>query len=80
MLDRADRVFTLCEVKFSREPIRYGEKIRRDLLNKISTFREVTQTKHSINAALVNAGGFAESLQFDHTLVGAVTGDELFAS
>jgi hypothetical protein len=57
LLDRADRVITLCEMKFSESPLPLTVKLERELRRKRSVFLEETGTSKAVHLALVAAMG-----------------------
>lgn len=77
LIDRRDRVITLCEMKFSVTDYiidkDYNEKIR----NKIEAFRHVTNTRKAIQIAFVTTYGVRQN-KYSGVVQGQVTLDDLF--
>ena len=79
LIDRRDRVITLCEMKFSVNDYiidkDYHEKIR----NKIEAFRRMTRTRKAIQVVFVTTYGVKENT-YSSIVQGQVTLDGLFES
>lgn len=77
LIDRRDRVITLCEMKFSVNDYiidkDYNEKIR----NKIEVFRKITNTRKAIQIAFVTTYGVKQN-KYSGVIQGQVTLDDLF--
>lgn len=57
LIDRADRLINLCEMKYSDNIFSIDKKYEGELLNKISCFREETKTDKSVQITLVTSKG-----------------------
>ena len=57
VIDRADRVINLCEMKFSINDFEVNKKYDADLRNKVATFIEETKCRKSIHTTLVTTYG-----------------------
>ena len=62
IIDRADRVINLCEIKFSQEPYvitkEYAQKVR----NRAALFREESRTKKSFVITFITTFGIAQNI------------------
>jgi hypothetical protein len=72
LIDRADHVISVCEVKFTDDPFTITKKYADELRNKLAVFRERTATKKTIQLVFVTSNGlvrnkYAEEL-VDRTL------------
>jgi AAA+ ATPase superfamily predicted ATPase len=76
LLDRADRVVTLCEMKFSESPLAITPKLEQELRRKRSVFLEETRTTKSVHLALVAAMGVQPGSRTD-AVQRIVTGADL---
>ena len=73
LIDRADNVVNICEMKYARGPYVLDRQTRDSLDNKIAALRTVTKTNKSIHLTLVTANGLArtehaQAVQSDITL------------
>ena len=75
IIERADGIINVCEMKYSRADYRQDMKDSRDLINKIDDFVAETKTKKSIQTVLVTTYGlrngghsddFQKVLTMDH--------------
>ena len=78
VLDRADRVVTLCEAKFTRTPFSITDKFIKRLHEKQTIFAEKTGTTRFINWALISAAGVSQREQANHHFTKVITAEDLF--
>ena len=78
LIDRADNVVNVCEMKFSRGLYILDGRTRATLDNVIEAFRMVTKTRKSIHLTLVTASGLART-EHAQAVQSEVTLDDLFA-
>ena len=77
IIDRADRIVNLCEMKFSVSPYVITKDYEQTLRLRMSTFREKTKTSKSLVNTFVTTYGVANGTH--HSIVGSeVTMDALF--
>lgn len=77
LIDRADRVINLCEMKFSEHPYRITEDYERLLRDRMETFRTQTKTTKSLVHTFVTTFGVADGMH--RSIVNSeVTMDGLF--
>ncbi len=57
MIDRADRIINLCEMKFSEGPYTITKDYEYKLRNRMTIFREETKTNKSLVTTLVTTYG-----------------------
>ena len=78
LLDRADNLVNICEMKWSANPFAIDREYDAKLRLKAGTFAEVTQTRKGINMTLVASSGVAENM-YRNAVQSVVTLDDLFA-
>ena len=78
VIDRADNVVDLCEMKCTDSPYRVTDTDMADLKCKCDAYRTVTRTKKSIHTLLVSANG-TEPGMYRNEINCEVTLDALFA-
>ena len=61
MIERADRIVNICEIKYAREEFTIDKEYDRKLRNKIGTFRGVTKTKCAVHITMITANGLAHN-------------------
>lgn len=78
VIDRADDVVSLCEVKFTEAPFAITRKYAADLRNKIAVFRHHTGTRKGIQLVFVTSHGLKDNAYCSELVDRVVTMDELF--
>lgn len=79
VIDRADRVITLCEIKFSNRKYRITKNYALLLQNKIDVFKEITKSNKTIFLAMITPYGL-EVNEYENRLVNqSVILDDLYA-
>ncbi len=61
LIDRKDRVVNVCEMKFSISPFIIDKKYSENLRNKLSEFRQATQTKKALFLTMITTYGIADN-------------------
>lgn len=61
VIDRKDQVINLCEMKFSIHPFTIDKKYSENLRNKLSSFRQVTNTKKALFLTLLTTYGVSQN-------------------
>ena len=61
ILDRNDRIITICEMKFSTQPYAITKAYAEKLQHKIFTFRSETETQKSVFLTLITAHGLVQN-------------------
>lgn len=79
VIDRADNVVNVCEMKFTDKPFEISRKYAAELTEKIETFREVCSVRKSIFLTFVTSTGLVENAQ-RNMVQSEVTLDDLFAN
>ena len=77
VIDRADRVINLCEMKFSINDFEVTKKYDADLRNKVSTFIDETKCRKSIHTTLVTTYGLKRNA-YSGFFQNVITMDDLF--
>lgn len=78
VIERADGITNLCEMKFTDTPFVITADYEAKLLHKASVFREETGTKQAIKSVMVCASGLASTAHTEH-IARVLTLDDLFA-
>jgi hypothetical protein len=65
LINRSDRVITLCEMKYSDSMLTISKKIAQDIRDKRSIFLQETRTKKAINIALITPIGVKRNDYYD---------------
>ena len=61
-IDRNDDAITLCEIKYTNEPLTIDKQYAQELKNKINVFREKMKTRKQIILAILSVNGMIENL------------------
>ena len=77
LLDRADNVINLCEMKYSSGPFAIDKAMDADLAAKVETFRAVSKTQKAIRLTFVTSRGLARN-SYWNDVQSEVTLDDLF--
>lgn len=77
VIDRADRVINLCEMKYSINDFEITKKYDTDLRNKVAIFIEETKCKKSIHTTLVTTYGLKRNA-YSGFFQNVITMDDLF--
>ena len=77
LIDRNDRVITICEMKFSEKPFVIDKQYDEELRNKIGTFKFVTRTKKAVQLVMVTTYGVKQNM-YSSIIQTQVTMDDLF--
>ena len=78
LIERADRIINLCEMKFSVKPYRISEDYEQVLRNRMEIFQTKTKTTKSLVHTFVTTFGIANGPH--RSIVGSeVTMNDLFA-
>ena len=77
LIDRADNVIDLCEMKFTEDSFVISKSFRDNMVNKRELFRERTKTRKAVATLLISANGVKRN-EYSGTVQHIITGDELF--
>ena len=77
IIDRKDQVVNLCEMKFSENPFAINKKYSDNLLNKKSTFKEVTKTSKAVFITMITTHGLKQN-KYSYLAQNSITMNELF--
>jgi uncharacterized protein len=61
IIDRSDRIITICEMKFSTQPFVVTKEYADKLQHKIFTFKSETETRKSVFLTMVTAHGLVQN-------------------
>lgn len=78
LLDRADQVVDLCEMKFTSGRYIMKKDESEALENRVEAFKAVTKTQKTIRRVLISANGVEEN-QYSRRVANVVVLDDLFA-
>jgi uncharacterized protein len=78
VIDRADRVINICEMKFSTDIFAISKSYAEDLKKKTRVFKAVTKTKKAIHLILITTYGVAKNNYSDTMVQHELTMDVLF--
>ena len=79
VLERADHITDLCEIKFTDQPFQITAEYEQVLLNKVKVFREETGTKQALKLVLISAMGL-DGVAHTEKIARVLTLDDLFDS
>lgn len=77
VIERADRVLNLCEMKFCADDYKVEAADDKNLRHKVAVFAEETQTRYSLHLTLVTTYGLASS-PYQGRFQNVITMDDLF--
>lgn len=77
IIDRADNVINICEMKFSSEPFEIDSACEKDLIHKLETFTKETGSKKAKHLTMISASGLVRN-PHSGIIVNTITGDDLF--
>jgi hypothetical protein len=78
LIDRADRVINICEMKFSIDPFVISKSYAEDLKRKIRVFKEVTKTRKAVHLILITTWGLVRNNYSDTLVQNELKMDALF--
>ena len=78
LIDRADGVIDICEIKYSVLPYELGKEEDARIVRRIETFRSASRTRKSVRSILISAAGLKPG-KYSGNVSAIVTGDDLFA-
>lgn len=79
VIDRADRVVNLCEMKFSISDFEVSKKYEGELRHKLDTFIKETKCRKSVHTTLVTTYGIKKNI-YSNFFQKVITMDDLFSS
>ena len=79
VIDRADGIINLCEMKFTGNEFTVDKKYDRELMNKRAVFQSVTETKKAVHLTMVTSSGLVRNA-YSNNIQSEVTLDDLFES
>ena len=77
LIERADKVFNLCEMKFTKSPFIIDKKYAAVLQNKVARLRDVTKTRNAIFLTMISASGLTSN-EYANEVQNVLTADDLF--
>lgn len=77
LIERADKVFNLCEMKYTKNPFIIDKKYAANLQNKVARLRDVTKTRNAIFLTMISASGLVSN-EYAGEVQNILTADALF--
>ena len=77
VIDRADGIVTICEMKYSKDDYTLSEKEYRNIVRRMETFQKETGHKGGVQVSLVTTYGLNENMYSEISPV-PITMEELF--
>jgi hypothetical protein len=77
VVERADNVTNICEMKYTDDVYAMGETDERELRRKVEVFREESQTRHALLETVVTVNGLRRN-RHSQSVASFVTLDDLF--
>lgn len=78
LFDRRDQIITICEMKYSINTFTIDKKYAQNLRNKISVFKQDSQTKKAVHLAMVTTYGVLENENYFDLVQNNITMESLF--
>ena len=78
LFDRKDNAITLCEIKYSNQPITLTKKLVADLQQKETVLKQQTKTKKQLFWCLISAHGIVNNFYAEDIITGVVTFEDFF--
>ncbi len=78
VIDRRDQVINLCELKFSINPFSISKSYAENLRNKVSSFRDETQTRKALFLTFVSTYGLTQNPYTTALVQNDISMDALF--
>jgi len=79
LIDRADQVINICEIKFSSNPYTITSAYAKNLQNKLSAFSHFTKTKKALFTTMITTFGINENMLSRQILQNQIKMDVLFS-
>lgn len=77
LVDRADNVINICEIKYSKEPFVIDSNYEKQLTNKLEVFRNETNTKKALHLTFITVNGLKHNA-YSGIVVNEISAGELF--
>ncbi len=77
IIDRRDRIVTLCEIKYSLHEFEIDKGYEMNLRNKIEAFRRATETRKTLQLVMIMTYGIKEN-KYSNLVSGQVVLEDLF--
>ena len=78
LIDRADGVVDICEIKYSEVPYEMSKEEDAKIVRRMDVFRRMSRTRKSIRSVLISAAGLKHG-KYSGNVMAVVTGEDLFA-
>lgn len=77
LIDRADKVFNLCEMKYTESKFTIDKKYSGAIKNKVQRLYDVTKTRNAVFVTLISANGVTANV-YANEIPCVLTSDDLF--
>lgn len=77
LIDRADGVIDICEIKYSEVPYELSKEEDAKIVRRLDSFRRASRTRKSICSVLISASGLKQG-KYSGNIMSVVTGEDLF--
>lgn len=77
LIDRADNIINLCEIKYTRGRFTPDKKLLEELYRKMEVFRAATHTRKAIHLTLITPEGTVDN-SYSHAFQSQITLNDLF--
>ena len=77
LIDRADKAFNLCEMKYTTGKFTIDKKYSEVLRNKVQRLYDVTKTRNSVFLTIISANGLTANA-YANDIAYTLTSDDLF--
>ena len=77
LIDRADGVIDICEIKYSDNPYEMGKEENAKIIRRIETFRKATGVRKAVRSVLISASGLKPG-KYSGNIMAVVSGEDLF--
>ena len=77
LIDRADGVVDICEIKYSAEPYELNKSEDSGIVHRVESFRRLSGTRKSVRTVLISASGLKPG-KYSGNIMAVVKGDDLF--
>ena len=79
LIDRADQVINVCELKFTKKPWIVDNKYSKQLQERLAIFTSVSKTRKAVVPILISASGALENVHLQESFPQHFTLDDLFS-
>jgi hypothetical protein len=78
VLDRADKIINICEIKYNQIPVTITKKEAEHYLRRAEIFKAATRTRKTVNSVLISFTGARETEYFHRAFIRCLEADVFF--